>query len=79
MKVFISYQVYTTATIEKEVSDGATYEDIIDSISRDDLVHAEVQEVDWDALKYAWRSDDHPNVYKADEDGNINWSEQMED
>ena len=79
MKVFIEYMVSVSALVEKEVPEGTDYYDIINSVTRDELVEADVKEVEWGHLKDAWRCEDHPNVYKADEDGNIYWSEQMED
>ena len=79
MKVFIEYPVSVSALVEKDVPEGTSYEDIINSVTRDDLVAAEVQQAGWDHLKDTWRCEDHPDVYKADDNGIIDWSEQMED
>ena len=77
MKVFIEYEVHVIALVEKEVPDHADYEEVANSVTREDLVGADVQSVEWGNLKDAWRSTDYPNIYKADEDGNIDWSEQL--
>ena len=77
MKVFIEYFVSVTALVEKEVPEGTSYDEVIHSVTRDDLVGADVQGVEWDSLKDAWRCEDYPNVYKADEDGNIDWSQHL--
>lgn len=77
MKVFIEYEVIVSALVEKEVPDHADYEEVAKSVTRDELAGAEVQSVEWGNLKDAWRSTDCPNVYKADEGGNIDWSEQL--
>lgn len=79
MKVFIEYTVCLSALVEKEVPPGTEYDDIVSSITRDDLLHAEVQPADWDAIKSAWRCTDRPNVYKSDDNGIIDWSEPVED
>ena len=78
MKVFIEYMVSVSALVEKEVPEGTSYDDVINSVTRDELAEADVQEAGWDHLKDAWRCEDHPNVYKADENGTVDWSEQME-
>tara|TARA_Y100001963_G_scaffold134366_2_gene194950 strand:+ start:15741 stop:15980 length:240 start_codon:yes stop_codon:yes gene_type:complete len=79
MKVFIEYMVSVSALVEKEVPEGTSYDEVINSVTREELVEADVQEVEWGHLKDAWRCEDHPNVYKADDDGNVDWSERMED
>tara|TARA_Y100000389_G_C17206454_1_gene386277 strand:+ start:60 stop:299 length:240 start_codon:yes stop_codon:yes gene_type:complete len=79
MKVFIEYMVSVSALVEKEVPEGTDYHDIINSVTRDDLVEADIPAVEWGHLKDAWRCEDHPNVYKADENGTVDWSEQLED
>ena len=79
MKVFIEYMVSVSALVEKEVPEGTSYEEVINSVTRDELVEADIQEVEWGHLKDAWRCEDHPNVYKADENGTVDWSEQMAD
>ena len=79
MKVFVQYPVNATAVVEVEVPDDASYDDIVSSISRDDLVDAEISEVGWDQLKDAWRCEDHPDVYKSGDDGTIDWSSQVHD
>ena len=78
MKVFIEYMVSVSALVEKEVPEGTDYHDVINSVTRDELVEADVQEVEWGHLKAAWRCEDHPNVYKAAAAGTVDWSEQME-
>ena len=53
MKVFVEYTVCLSALVEKEVPPGTEYDDIVESITRDDLLTAEVQPADWDAIKSA--------------------------
>ena len=79
MKVFIEYMLSVSALVEKEVPEGTDYHDIINSVTRDELVEADIQGVEWGHLKDAWRCEDNPNVYKANEDGDVDWSEQMEE
>lgn len=79
MKVFIEYMVSVSALVEKEVPEGTDYHDIINSVTRDELVEADVQAVEWGHLKDAWRWGADPRVYKADEDGTVDWSERMSD
>lgn len=78
MTVFIEYMVSVSALVEKEVPEGTDYRAVVNSVTRDDLLGADVQEVEWGHLKDAWRCEDHPNVYKADENGIIDWSEQFD-
>ena len=77
MRVFIEYEVYVSALVEKEVPDHADYAEVVNSVTREELAGADVQSVEWGNLKDAWRTTDYPNVYKADEDGNIDWSQHL--
>jgi hypothetical protein len=79
VQVSVEYTICLSALVEKEVEEEAEYDDIVESITRDDLTRAEVQPADWDAIKSAWRCTDRPNVYKSDENGIIDWSEPVED
>ena len=79
MKVFIEYEVTVSALVAKEVPDHADYGQVAISVTREDLARADVQPADWSNLKDAWRVTDFPNIYKADEDGNIDWSKQLGD
>lgn len=78
MKVFIEFSVHASAIMEKEVPDGSSYHDIVNSVTRDDMIKAEVQ-IGWNEIKSGWRGDDSPHVYQADEDGIISWNEPIDE
>ena len=77
MKVFVEYEVTVSALVEKDVPENTSYDDVINSVTREELCNADIQAAEWDHLKYAWRYADCPNIYKTGEDGNIDWSEQL--
>jgi hypothetical protein len=78
MQVFAIYQVCTNMHVSKEVPNGATYDQIHQSITRDDLVRAEVQEIEWGHIKDSWRWS-KPDIYRADENEIISWNEPVEE
>lgn len=79
MKVFIEFPVKTSFIIEKEVPDGSSHDDIVNSVSYDDLGGGLYLEpnVEWDHIKYALRCET-PNVFKSDEHGECSY-EDLED
>jgi hypothetical protein len=71
MKINIEYEVTTTfqLTVERdELPDDA--ETLLDSVTRAELADSpcDVNPIEWDHLKYAWRNSTPDNTYITNED-----------
>ena len=64
----VRYEVTTYHAVEVERPENITEEDLLSSITRDELMSGEVQnDCAWDSLKSSWR-DGNAAVYVYDED-----------
>ena len=69
MKIYINYNVNVTYTVEIERETLPTEEDLIDSITKDELVNGD-GELTWDAIKDAWRFSDPTDIIITDDEYN---------
>ena len=65
MTVTIFYRPTGNAHFEKEVPDGATYDDIIKSVTLEDVINANVCMHNIHKVA-SWRDDNHPRIYHLD-------------
>ena len=69
MKIQLQIPVNTTMSITLDVPDGTDTKDVeslLNSITSEDLMDAEVYEADWSVLKYSLRNADPEDVYVID-------------
>ena len=69
MKLYVNYNVNVTYTVEIERETLPTEEDLIDSITKDELVNGD-GELTWDAIKDAWRYSDPTDIIITDDEFN---------
>ena len=69
MKLYVNYNVNVTYTVEIERETLPTEEDLIDSITKDELVNGD-GELTWDAIKDAWRCSDPSDIIITDDEFN---------
>ena len=69
MKLYVNYNVNVTYTVEIERETLPTEEDLIDSITKDELVSGD-GELTWDAIKDAWRFSDPSDIIITDDEFN---------
>ena len=69
MKLYVNYNVNVTYTVEIERETLPTEEDLIDSITKDELVNGD-GELTWDAIKDAWRFSNPADIIITDDEFN---------
>ena len=69
MKLYVNYNVNVTYTVEIERETLPTEEDLIDSITKDELVNGD-GELTWDAIKDAWRFSNPVDIIITDDEFN---------
>ena len=67
--VTISFPVITSYVISKVVDDGMSKDEIIDSITREDLSNSEENSDGWGDIKESWRSAEPESIYIYLENG----------
>ena len=70
MKIFIEYEVITSATIAIERDElPENPDDLLESVTRDELANSpDIKPIEWGHLKGAWRAADANNTYITNED-----------
>ena len=71
MKIFIEYEVITSATIAIERDElPENPDDLLESVTRDELANSplDTSPIEWGHLKDAWRTADADNTYITNED-----------
>ena len=69
MKLYVNYSVIVTYTVEIERETLPTEDELIDSITKDELVNGD-GELTWDAIKDAWRFSDPSDIIITDDEFN---------
>ena len=69
MKLYVNYNVNVTYTVEIERETLPTEDDLIDSITKDELVNG-AGELTWDAIKDAWRYSNPSDIIITDDEFN---------
>ena len=69
MKLYVNYSVNVTYTVEIERETLPTEDELIDSITKDELVNGD-GELTWDAIKDAWRFSDPSDIIITDDEFN---------
>lgn len=69
MKLYVNYSVNVTYTVEIERETLPTEEDLIESVTKDELVNGD-GELTWDAIKDAWRYSNATDIIITDDEFN---------
>ena len=69
MKLYVNYSVIVTYTVEIERESLPPEEDLIDSITKDELLNGD-GELTWDHIKDAWRFSDPADIIITDDEYN---------
>ena len=67
MELHINYSIPVTFTVVVQRDKLPDEQELLDSITRDELINGE-GELTWDDIKWAWRNADTDTVYITDKD-----------
>jgi len=69
MKLYVNYNLNVTYTVQVERETLPTEDDLIASVTRDELLNGD-GELTWDDIKDAWRYSDPADIFITDDEFN---------